>query len=346
MFYQFYRLLDLSILEKYDSQKMYKVYDQWPKIAEESFNFKHKKIEFHNIKHIVFTGMGGSGAIGDVLASILSKTNLHVNVIKGYLLPSTINSKTLIINISVSGNTEETLIILKTARKKNYRIISFSSGGKMEKYCKRNNLEFYKIPMNHSPRTSFVGYLYSIIRLLKPILLLNENNVIESIKQLEICKTKISSENLTNQNPALTLATWLPKIPLIYYPAGLEAAAIRFKNSLQENAKCHAIIEDVIETCHNGIVAWEKNQNVCLILIEGIDDHPKTTERWEILRQFFENKVEYKEIQSVKGNILSKLINLIYLLDYTTIYFAVINEIDPTPVESIDWVKEKLEKNQ
>ena len=48
-------------------------------------------------------------------------------------------------------------------------------------------------------------------------------------------------------------------IPVIYYPVGLQAAAIRFKNSLQENAKSHAISEDVIEACHNGIVSWNSH---------------------------------------------------------------------------------------
>ena len=41
-----------------------------------------------------------------------------------------------------------------------------------------------------------------------------------------------------------------------FAPAGLQAAAIRFKNSFQENAKSHAITEDIIEACHNGIASW------------------------------------------------------------------------------------------
>jgi glucose/mannose-6-phosphate isomerase len=60
----------------------------------------------------------------------------------------------------------------------------------------------------------------------------------------------------------------------------------RFKNSLQENSKIHAITEDVIEACHNDIVAWEKNSKVQPILIRGHDDHIKTIERWNILKEF------------------------------------------------------------
>ncbi|RZD41750.1 MAG: glucose-6-phosphate isomerase, partial [Thaumarchaeota archaeon] len=79
------------------------------------------------------------------------------------------------------------------------------------------------------------------------------------------------------------------------------------------------------------------------ILIEGQDDYIKTKERFNIIKEFFKkNNIEYKEIISVNGSILSKIINLIYLLDYTTIYKAVLDEIDPSPVKSIDFIKSKL----
>ena len=102
---------------------------------------------------------------------------------------------------------------------------------------------------------------------------------------------------------------------------GLQAAAIRFKNSLQENAKFHAMAEDVLEASHNGIVSWERSSDVKPVLITGEDDYIKTKERWKILKEYFKiNNIEYREILSVNGSILSKLINLIYLLDYSTIY--------------------------
>ena len=141
----------------------------------------------------------------------------------------------------------------------------------------------------------------------------------------------------------MSLANWISEIPLIYYPWGLQAAAIRFKNSLQENAKMHAMTEDIIEACHNGIVSWENKSNVKPILIQGKDDYVKTQIRWKIVKEFFnERKIEYHEINSEEGSILSKLINLIYVLDYSTIYRAVMSKIDPSPVVPIDFIKEKL----
>ena len=105
----------------------------------------------------------------------------------------------------------------------------------------------------------------------------------------------------------------------------------------------HAFSEDIIEACHNGIVAWERPSKLKPILIQGDDDYIKTKERWKIVKEFLElRNIDYKEIHSVNGSILSKLINLIYLLDFSTIYRAVLSEIDPTPIDPIDFVKRKL----
>ncbi len=335
--------MNISLIEKYDTQKMYKVYDKWHQIAKESFESEQECKNFENVDHIVFAGMGGSGAIGDMFASILSKTKIHVNVVKGYVLPNTVNSNTLVVIVSVSGDTIETLSVLKSAKDLGSKIIAFSSGGIIQEYCSKYNLNHRVIPKYHSPRATFPSYLFTILKVLHHTLNIKQENILESINELEILNKKINSSNLTNDNSSLNLAKWITSIPIIYYPYGLESAAIRFKNSLQENAKIHAIAEDVIEACHNGIVSWEKKSNVLPILIRGSEDNIKTKERWKILKEYFHEKnIEFMEIVSVEGNILSKLINLIYLLDYASIYKAVLDKTDPSPVKSIDFIKKRL----
>jgi len=335
-------MITKTALDKYDTQGMYKIYDEWPKLAFEHYNKKLSQIDTKELEHIVFAGMGGSGVIGDIFSAIFSKTDIHVSIVKGYHLPNTVNSNTLVIATSVSGNTIETLTVLDSAKKLNTKIIAFSDGGKLEEYCKKYGIEYHRIPQFHSPRASLPAYLYTALNVLMPILPITRADVIESITKLEETEKKISSYNLTETNPSLNLAEWVNGIPLIYYPYGLQAAAIRFKNSLQENAKTHAMIEDVIETCHNGIVSWERHSNVQPILLEGKDDYIKTKERWGLLKEYFKaNQIDYREILSVEGNILSKLINLIYLLDYSTIFLAVLNKLDPTPVTSINFIKNR-----
>ena len=340
-------ILNISAIEKYDTEKMYKIYDEWPSIARKSFDSQQKTFDYENIEHIVIAGMGGSGAIGDILSAILSKTKIHVNVIKGYILPTTVDVNTLVITISVSGNTVETLSALKSAHKKRSKIIAFSSGGKMSEYCKENKIEYRFVNQYHSPRASFTSYLYTILNVLHSTLKIKKQDILESIIELENINKIINSSNLTNTNQSLNIAKKISGIPLIYYPFGLQSVAIRFKNIIQENIKIHAIAEDIVEACHNGIVSWEKESNVNPILIQGKDDYIKTKERWTIVKDYFnENKIKYVEINSIEGNILSKLINLIYVLDYSSIYKAILMKTDPTPVKAIQTIKIKINEKK
>ena len=336
-------MLSLRVIQRIDIQKMYAPYEKWPQLAREAYENKMELLDLKNIDHFVFAGMGCSGALGDVFNSIMSKTNTHVSVIKGYKLPKTVDTNSLVISTSISGNTQEILSILKQVKKMSAKSISFSSNGKIEKYCSRNNLEYRFVEKNHSSRASFSSFLYTMLRVLESMLSIKNTDIIESIKKLADTQKEISIENLTKQNPSLNLAEWIQGIPLIYYPWGLNAAAIRFRNSLQENAKTHAIIEDIIETSHNGIVAWEKPSNVQPILLRGKDDSIKTRERWDIFKEYFKkNGIECKEVFSVKGNVISKIVNLIYLLDYASIYLAIRMKTDPSPVNSIDFIKKRL----
>ena len=251
--------MKISDIQRYDTKKMYEAYEKWPEIAQENyFAGDLQKTQFKNIDHIVFAGVGGSGTIGDVISSILSKNHIHVNVVKGYLLPKTVDHNTLIVTTSVSGNSKEALTVLQNSKKSKGKFLAFSSGGKIKKYSIKNKIPYCEIPEIHSPRASFSCYLYSILNVLEDVIPLKKQDVKESISLLMKTRKEISSTNLTNSNPALSLAKWISGFPIIYYPWGLHSAAIRFKNSLQENAKMHVFAEDVIESSHNGIVAWEK----------------------------------------------------------------------------------------
>ena len=330
-------------IQKYDPDGIHNAYDKWAKLAYDAYNSELDEVDFKDIDHIVFAGMGGSGTIGDIFSSISSKKNIHTTVVKGYLLPETVDDNTLVITTSVSGNTTETISILESANEKNCQTIAFSSGGIMDSYCLKNNIEFRKLPQTHSPRASLPNYTYSILKTLNSIFPIDKSEITESIDELKTISDLISSNNLSQTNISLELANWIDGVPIIYYPWGLEAGAIRFKNSLQENAKSHAFVENVIESGHNGIVSWERSSDMVPIMIKGENDHIKTKERWNIIRQYFnQNNIEYKEVNSVTGGILSKIMCLIYVLDYSSIYYAIRLGVNPTPIKSIDFIKENL----
>ena len=84
-------MLDIETMDKIDRQGMYKIYDNWAQIAQDTYESNLEPVDFKNIDHVVFCGMGGSGAIGDLFASILSETNIHTTVVKVYVIPKTID---------------------------------------------------------------------------------------------------------------------------------------------------------------------------------------------------------------------------------------------------------------
>jgi len=100
-----------------------------------------------------------------------------------------------------------------------------------------------------------------MLHVLQPIIPIDKSDILESIKNLKGISEKINSNKISADNPAIEIAEWINHPPIIYYPWGLKSAAIRYKNSIQENAKMQAMIEDVIESSHNGIVVWDKKNN-------------------------------------------------------------------------------------
>jgi len=322
---------------------MFETYDNWPNISKSVFESEIEKLDVKEIDHIVFAGMGGSGSLGDVMSSILSKEDIHVSVVKGYHLPNTIDHNSLVVTTSISGNTKETLSILKDANESDAKIAAFSSGGRIKEFCNKNKIFYQHIPLIHSPRASFPKFLFSILKSLENIIPVKENDMKDAVRDLDTTRRNIFSGNLTDDNISLRLASWITDMPVIYYPWGLQSAAIRFKNSLQENSKVHVIAEDVVEACHNGIVAWEKKSYVKPILVRGQDDYVKTIERWEVLIEFFKSRnIDYFEIKSIDGSILSKIVNLIFVFDYCSIYHSVLNNTDPSPVNAIDFIKKRI----
>ena len=112
-------------LKKYDPNGIHNVYDKWAHIAKDAYDSEIEPVDFKDIDNVVFSGMGGSGTIGDLFSSILSKTNVHTTVVKGYELPNTVDENTLVVITSVSGNTAETLTTLQSATKKILKQLRF-----------------------------------------------------------------------------------------------------------------------------------------------------------------------------------------------------------------------------
>ena len=335
--------LDAAAVERIDTRGMAMAYSAWPEMARSAYRSASPLPRGPLPHHVVFAGMGGSGARSDLFESVLSGDDIHVDVVKGYHLPRTAGPDTLVVATSISGNTAETMSVLRSASAAGCRTVSFSDGGSMGEYCERRGLAHVRVRMEHSPRASLPSFLYAMLGALADELPVRGADVGESISVLEEIAPSVADASLGGENPALSLAAWLPDIPLVYYPWGLRAAAIRFKNSLQENAKTHAMAEDVMEACHNGIVAWGRDSRVRPVMVRGGDDHERTKERWGILEGFFRSRgISHRTVTAPGSSILARLVGLMYTLDYASIYRAVMLGVDPTPVEPIEYVKERL----
>ena len=344
-------MLDAGALARCDSAGICAAYDRWPEDAAKEYGPEGPEpVDLRTCgktRHFVFAGMGGSGTVGDAMSALLSKAGVHVDVVKGYVLPRVASRDTVVVATSVSGDTEEAVAVLDEACRRGCLAVGFSSGGALERLCAGRGVPHRRIEARHSPRGSFAAFTYGMLRALGPVLPEGAAACApDSISHMSALRERVRSSNLdAASNPALALAEWLSGVPIIYYPAGLRAAAIRFKNSLQENAKMHATAEDVIEACHNGIVPWAEGAATAgrPVLVRGRDDHAKTRQRWSILESLFRDRgIPHYAVDSVGGDILSKIASLVYLLDYATIYRAALSGTDPTPIEAIDYVKGRL----
>ena len=336
--------MDTNTLKRFDRQNMHKVYDAWPETASGFYGTDLPAIDLDEISHVVFAGMGGSGTIGDVFSAILSKTAIHVDVVKGYQLPRTVSSKSLVVTTSISGNTEETLNVLARAASLGCQVAAFSSGGRMEEFCAKKGINYRKIPMVHSSRASFPAYMFSILRVLESFLPVMRRDITDSLKKVQETGERISSSNLCGEKPGHIPGPVAYRHSHGILPLGTAGS----RNKIQELAAGERKDARHHRGRHRGMpqrncVLVRAPSGIRPILIHGADDHQKTKERWAVLKEFFaERGIEHNDIHSVDGNILGKMINLIYLLDYSTIYRAVMSGTDPTPVEPIEFIKRRL----
>lgn len=321
-------------------------YDHWPQYCKEAYEM-NADLDCNDINQIIFTGMGGSATSGEIISYLFNhKKSLKVQVAKGYHLPNGVDNKTLIIASSVSGNTEETLSTLMEAIKYDAKVIAISSGGKMEKLCKERLINHVKIKMLGLPRATLPYLLYVQLRIIRNLVNVTDGLVFESIRDLKQLSTKIRSSSEIQSNAAKQLAVWMINgLPACYCSPLVRPVANRFKNSLNENAKMHAIIDDILESSHNAIEAWSCKSEITLkpILVPCSNDDQNVNRRFKIVEQYLTSKgYDVYKVPKIGSNLLGNMLCLVYFLDYVSIYLAFLRNIDPSSTPSIDFIKNNL----
>ncbi|MFQ5823963.1 MAG: bifunctional phosphoglucose/phosphomannose isomerase [bacterium] len=313
---------------------------------------KEVKVEYNSdqILNICVTGMGGSAISGDIVRSYLSGVlKIPIIVNRYYTLPNFINENSLVVVTSYSGSTEETLEAYNDANSRNAKIVCITSGGTLSERTKNHGYPVYSIPSGYPPRSA-LGYLtVPILYTLYGIGLIPnpEADLLETINLL----IRLSEEYHPNSenNLAKEISYKIKdKIPLIYASVwGFEAVALRWKTQLSENSKVLAFCNLFPELNHNEIMGWgplqETNQKFQIIYLKDKEDHPKVKKRMSVTKEILgKNTAPIIEVESIGESLLARIFSLVFLGDMVSFYLAILNQVDPTPVKKIDYLKQRL----
>jgi glucose/mannose-6-phosphate isomerase len=339
-------------------------YAAWPSLAREKWGETNvPSFEAGNFDRIVLVGMGGSLLSGELLVDLAreKKSSIEFETVKDYHLPSYCNDKTLVIGMSSSGNTEETLSVLSEAHKKGLKAFTFGSGGSIESLSKDKwGFDFIRTSMLKVPRSSLPGIFYPVLKLLVSNHLLNysEDEIEESIAALG----QVNSKNGSQHIEALKLAKEIVSgrsdpFPLVYASCRTRAAGLRFRQSLNENSKIHAFNGEIPELCHNEIVGWDYisssikkyrsatlgGRKPCIFLRLSEDDPSEIKTRFDIVADVVcKSKGRILEAPHVGRGYLARMLSMLYCLDYATYYAAILRGVDPIKTPSINLLKDQL----
>lgn len=312
-----------------------------------------ERFNFLKIDNVIVAGMGASAISGDIMASLFrDKLDVPLIVNREYDLPKWVNKDTLMLCLSYSGNTDETLSAFKLAFQKKSKIICVSTGGKLQELAEKREVPFVKIPSGIQPRAATAYLLFPSIIFLKRLGLLKTNieaDIEETISVTRELLTVIKKETPMDGNPAKQLAqNLLNTIPQIYGWGIYAPIARRWRHQFNENSKVIAR-SDVLPDCnHNDIVGWTANQEIskqcnCILFRDKDEETIDMTIRLNFMKALFQNTAGHVFDVTPKGRSqLAKTMFLMCLGDFTSCYLAVLRGIDPTAIDIITELKNRL----
>jgi len=296
------------------------------------------------LKNIVVCGLGGSGIGGNIVRDIVAKEScLPLLSVKNYEIPKFINSDTLVIASSYSGNTEETLSALEKCVQKNAEIAIITSGGKLKKFAEKYNYNHIIVPGNHPPRAMFA---YSFVQLF--YVLYNYNIINDSFKEnIKGSVSLLKEKNNKIKEQAKFIAEKLfNTTPVIYVADGFEGVAVRFRQQINENSKMLCWHQVVPEMNHNELLGWRINtENLSVIFFRNKVDNKRNQIRIDInksvISKYTENIIE---VWSEGETLIENTLYHIHLGDWVSWYLSEMNKVDAIEINVINYLKTELAK--
>ncbi len=303
-------------------------------------------------REMIVTGLGGSAIGGDILRSVTGpQLRIPLIVNRDYILPGYVNVSTLVVACSYSGNTEETLSAYQQARGAGASIVCITSGGKLEALAKSDAVPVLHLPGGLPPRAALGHSLFTLIAAMQAMKIIPDMTefMSETVELLRRLKGQYGTGNPEGSNPAKSLARSLSgKIVAIYGSnAIMDAAAFRWRSQIAENAKNLAFHHVLPEMNHNELVGWLHPEDVLrhvgVVLLRDKEDHPQIQRRFDLTRELIADRAgAVHEVWSEGNSLLARVMSSIYLGDFVSLYLAYLNNVDPTPVQVIDYFKSRL----
>lgn len=296
---------------------------------------------------VVVCGMGGSASAGDFAQALCHhEGRSSVVVVRGYDLPAWVASDDLVVVISYSGNTEESLSCLRYAIQRGIKPYAVTSGGELMQACERGEaILIAEVPGGSQPRMALGFMLMPLVKLLQHAKALPEYDFESVFDSLQYLGNLWSPGGGDVQ--ALNLAAHLKgKIPLLYGVGELGGVlAYRWKTQLNENVKVPAIANAIPEQNHNEILAWGQGGELGVwagIWIQPHVSSPRNGIRLKATQEELANRIKFEIAQTCAASVLEKALSLSLLGDFVSLYLAMLCGIDPTPIPGIDRLKAVL----
>lgn len=305
-----------------------------------------KRFKNFKVSNIIICGMGGSALPGDILQTAnreLSITKFPIIIHRNYGLPKEADKNSLIVCISYSGNTEETIAAFNEAKKRKLKISVIASGGKLIELAKRNKLPYAEVPSGIQPRCA-LGYQFSALASL-----LSKLGVLKSIdKELLYLGTKLNPGKL--EPIGKKLATNLKdSILLVYSSEKWGILAKIWKIKFNENSKIPAFFNVLPEMNHNEMTGIGETKSKKLksvlraIILEEKEENKRNLKRMKIMAEILKIRGIKVFSQAIEGKtFFERFFSTMLIGDWASYYLAIFQGIDPIPVKLVEEFKKRM----
>ena len=303
---------------------------------------------------IVTLGMGGSGIAGNLLQAVGTATlPVPVTVLKHYRTPAFVNDRTLAFALSYSGDTEETLEMARGALAAGATLIAITSGGELARLAQESGSLHVPCPDDVlMPRLALGALVAPLFVLLFRMGMLPEAHagLLRAQEQLARRRDQCAPSVEGERNPARELARKIGRtIPIVYGSGGLGGiAALRWKQSVNENAKAPAFWNEYPELDHNEVCGWGQHGDVTRQVFTLVElrhglEHARLEARAVATRELIEEAlVQVLTVEAEGEGRLAQLLDLVHVGDWTSYYLALDNDVDPGPIDAISQLKASL----